>query len=157
MITINQLDGRSVKLQDQNYAKLSQGFSLVEILVAVGILGGAIIVLFLTLHSGSLESKISEDRLKGMLIAQREIERAKQVAALGRGSLDEYWSGGAKKRSYMVENLYRVQVTVNPNKSISVGGSKCQVGEISVSVKWDRLGRSNQKVEISTLFDQAYH
>ena len=133
-----------------------RGFTLVEVLVAVAIFAGAILVLFMMFHSGALESKIGEDRIKGMLVAQREIERVKQVAALGRGSLEEYWAKNGRSRSVVLDEIYHVTVEVEPAKKVTVGGSQAELAEVRVRVAWDRPGRAAQTLEVSTLFDQAY-
>lgn len=133
-----------------------RGFTLVEVLVAAAIFGGAVLVLFLAFHSGALESKIGEDRVRGMLVAQREIERVKQVAALGRGSLEEYWAKNGRSRSVVLDGVYHVTVEVDPAKKVTVGGAGAELAEVRVLVAWDRPGRATQKLEVSTLFDQAY-
>lgn len=142
--------------RSEGRALRNQAFTLVEVLVAAALFGGAVLVLFLTFQSGALESKIGEDRIKGMLLAQREIERVKQVAALGRGSLEEYWARNGRKRSVVLEKIYHVTVEVEPGKKISFAGGKTELGEIRVRVDWERPGRGNQRLEVSTLFDQAY-
>lgn len=135
-----------------------RAFSLVEVLVAVTILGVAIVALFVTFHSGSLEAKIGEDRMKALAIAQKEIERIKQLAQMSRGSLQGFWGDPKKQlKAYQVDNLYKVQIVVDPQKPIKVGKATAQVGEASVSVTWTRPLRGDCELTLTTIIDQAYH
>jgi len=134
------------------------GFSFVEVLVAVTILGAASAALFLTFHAGALEGKISEDRLKALALAQKEVERIKQVAAMGRGSLEHFWDSPAKRvKRYVVDDCYTVLVTVDPKKAVTLGGSTAEVGEALVTVSWQRPARGEEHVQLSTIIDQAYY
>lgn len=133
-------------------------FSFIEILVAITVLGLAVTVLFVTFHSGALEGKISEDRLKAMTLAQRELEQVKQIAALGRGSLEQFFGDPDKQvKRYVVDELYTVLTTVDPRKKVTVGSSTAEVGEATVTVSWFRPGRGEEHVQLAALIDQAYY
>lgn len=135
-----------------------QGFSFIEVLFAVSIFATAAIILITTFQSGAREAKTSEDHLKAITIAQKEIERVKQVAALGRGSIEKFWSNpSARVRTYTVDDFYKVAVEINPVFEANIGGSKAEVGEIIVSVTWYRRAKGAQEVIFCSIFDQAYH
>lgn len=135
-----------------------RGFSFIEVLFGVAIFAVAVIVLMTTFQSGARDAKTSEDHLKAITIAQKEIERVKQVAALGRGSIEKFWSDpGARVRTYTVDNFYKVAVEINPSLKVTVGSSKAEIGEIIVSVSWFRKTKGDQEVLFTSAFDQAYH
>ncbi len=135
-----------------------RAFSLVEVLVAITILGVAVVTLFVTFHSGSLEAKIGEDRMKALALAQKELERIKQLAALGRGSLQDFWGDPKKQiKSYIVDDFYNVQVVVEPVRSVDFGKSKAEVGEATVTVSWKRPMRGDSELILTTIIDQAYY
>ena len=134
------------------------GFSFIEVLFGVAVFAVAAIVLMTTFGAGARDAKMSEDQLKAITIAQKEIERVKQVAALGRGSIQKFWSKpGERVRAYTVDDFYKVAVEINPAFQADIGGSKAEVGEIVVSVRWFRQSKGHQEVLFSSIFDQAYH
>lgn len=134
------------------------GFSFIEVLFGVAIFAVAVIVLITTFQSGAVDAKTSEDHLKAITIAQKEIERVKQVAALGRGSIEKFWSDPAVRvRTFTVDNFYKVAVEINPSLKVNIGSSKAELGEIVVSVNWFRQAKGQQEVLFCSAFDQAYH
>jgi len=134
------------------------GFSFIEVLFGAAIFAMAALVLMTTFQGGAREAKTSEDHLKAITIAQKEIERVKQVASLGRDSIKKFWSNpGERVRRYTVDNFYKVATEIDANRKVEIGGSPAEVGEIVVSVSWFRRGKGEEELIFSSIFDQAYH
>ncbi|MBI4870491.1 MAG: prepilin-type N-terminal cleavage/methylation domain-containing protein [Candidatus Riflebacteria bacterium] len=136
-------------------AAVRKGVSLIEVLVAIALLGLLVAAALQLFHGGLISGKAAEDRMRALSLAQRELEIAKQAAATSRSSLSELLAQRAFNKTYEVDSFFHVDVRVNADAKLEVNGLGARVGEAVVTVHWNR-GRAEELV-LSTLLDRAYY
>ncbi|MBI4871273.1 MAG: prepilin-type N-terminal cleavage/methylation domain-containing protein [Candidatus Riflebacteria bacterium] len=120
------------------------GVTLVEVLVAMAILGVLFIPVFNLFRSGVETTRYTEDRLRAFLIAQQQLEILKHACTINKYSMDrlvaEYFKGRNPHR-FVVERRYNVTLTVDPKFQVAAEGRKAQVCHVRVDVDFDRVYR----------------
>lgn len=134
------------------------GVTLVEMLVALAILGAVFVPVFSVFRSGVETTRYTEDRLRAFLIAQEQIEILKHACTINKYSVEklvgEYFKAGTPKR-FTVENRYNVTLAVDPAFEVEAEGKKALVCHVKVEVDWELSGESRH-VELESLIDRVY-
>ncbi len=135
-----------------------QAVTLVEILVAVAMLGVLFIPVFDLFRSGAATAQYTEDRLRAFLIAQQQVETIKHACQVDKYAMEklvgEYFSNG-NPRKFRVEDRYDVTLFVDPSFPVEAEGRKALVCFVRVDVDWILSGEPRH-VELEALVDRAY-
>ncbi len=135
---------RSFPLPKRNL-KNSSGFSLLEILVAIAILGVALITLF-ELFSGSLKlARSSEDYLKATLLAQKKINDLR---------LENFYLQEAGESGEFEEDpAYQWSVTIEPYETeFKRSREKETIKKIDLTVFW-KVGGKQKSFSLVRLYN----
>ncbi len=124
------------KVQRRGYFSLSAGFSLIEVMVAVALLGAALVVMF-GFHSQAVRSNMNARRMTDCTyLAQSTLERL-QARDWMTDTRDAVYmpGGGADAASVSMTEDLEWPLTVTPVNA--TGASDSTLGPPSYRVSWD--------------------
>lgn len=132
--------------------------TLVEMLVALGILGVVFLPVFELFRSGAQTQRYTEDRLRAFLIAQQQIEILKHACTINKYGMErlvgEFFKTG-NPRKFVVEQRYHVTLGVDPDFKVAAEGRTAKVCHVKAEVDWELSGEARH-VELEALIDRVY-
>lgn len=137
---------------------MRKGLNLVEILVAMAVVGALFLPIFTLLRSGVRTTKYTEDRLRALTIAQQQIQTIRHAVSINRESLDRvvrtYLENGGFE-SFPVEGRYQVYTEIEPDFVVRHGSQEAYVTKAVVLVEWELSGKYRSLI-LETLLDRTY-
>jgi len=114
-------------------------FSLVEVVLAIGIVSFAFVFMFSLLPLGLTTFRQAVDTTVGSQIVQRVINEAQQTdytALTNSGTTQRYFDDQGNESATINNSLYTVQVTVNGTTSLpnSVGAQSSNLATVAVQI-----------------------
>lgn len=144
-----------------------RGFSLLEVVVGVFILGVLFMPLSQTFVTGAKVTQYSEDYLRAVTVARSQIEMLRHAAKINKYAMERLVTAHAAAggfKPFTVDGKYQVSMQVDPQFSVAEvpdlqgvpGGTDAVLLRVKVRVDWNVAG-DPRHLELEALVDRAYN